>query len=212
MKTHRFYVWLSDKAEGPFTLDQLRGMWRIGRVNALTQVCIEGDQEWTPLEWMEEQLNSKPPTLPPEKSKAVPQTKEALAIALCIGVVGLVFLFTSNTSKRPTSPAKAAPVQAKVDVPYINETGIITGGFWFGSTSKEFLEKGRGMMQAKDNDALARLVEIGLQTGTAIVLNPGEEVTVVDYSIMASTLKVRRRGEVQDYWTFMPAVRKAKPE
>jgi hypothetical protein len=99
MKTHRFYLWLNGKAEGPFTLDQLRGMWKIGRVNALTQVCIEGDQEWTPLEWMEEQLNPKPVYQAPaltreqrmfESAKNVKGADKAVIFTVMAVVIGVV--------------------------------------------------------------------------------------------------------------------------
>ena len=45
----RYFVMVGDEQRGPFTLEQLQGMWRSGSVTMDSKYWIEGLDEWMPL-------------------------------------------------------------------------------------------------------------------------------------------------------------------
>lgn len=75
----RFYLWLNESKQGPFTPEVIEEMRRNGLANALTLCCPEfGDeQDWQPLRDVRATIPIKPPVvipevLPPAKSVSIP--------------------------------------------------------------------------------------------------------------------------------------------
>ena len=50
MKNDLFYLWQDGQRKGPFTLEQLRSMWKSGFVTVKTLYWKEGMGQWVPLE------------------------------------------------------------------------------------------------------------------------------------------------------------------
>ncbi|GAA5137461.1 hypothetical protein GCM10023213_14200 [Prosthecobacter algae] len=64
--TPTYYIARNGQTEGPFTLTQLRGMWKQGALNLAMQFMPQGESEWKPLADLQPVLEPKPYTL--EKS------------------------------------------------------------------------------------------------------------------------------------------------
>jgi TM2 domain-containing membrane protein YozV len=45
----KYFVMVNNEQRGPFTLEQLQGMWKSGAVTMDTQYWVEGLDEWMPL-------------------------------------------------------------------------------------------------------------------------------------------------------------------
>ena len=61
-----YYIWLNDQQTGPFTIEQLRNMWRIGKINSKLLYWREGGcDEWLPLSTLSDELQ------PPQQSYMV---------------------------------------------------------------------------------------------------------------------------------------------
>ncbi len=58
-----YYVAKNGQTEGPYTLAQMRGMWKQGTLTAVMQYVTEGETEWKPLSQMVKQLEPAPMTL-----------------------------------------------------------------------------------------------------------------------------------------------------
>lgn len=56
----KYYVKIGEEQRGPFTLEQLQGMWRAGAVTMETNYWVEGFDEWMPLETILELLQPSP--------------------------------------------------------------------------------------------------------------------------------------------------------
>ena len=74
-------------------------------------------------------------------------------------------------------------------------------------TSKELLSKLIEMNEVQhDMVAYKNLVTAGVITGECIVLRPGEKVFIVDRTLFTGLIKIRRPGELNEYWTVMEAI------
>lgn len=49
-ETDLYYLWLDDKQQGPFTVDQLRSMWSAGKITVETKYCQAGWVDWEKLD------------------------------------------------------------------------------------------------------------------------------------------------------------------
>lgn len=63
--TDAYHLALGGQSAGPFTLEQVRGMWQTGRVTAATLFWRPGDPAWQPLGEIAFALGSTPPPMPP---------------------------------------------------------------------------------------------------------------------------------------------------
>jgi hypothetical protein len=59
----------------------------------------------------------------------------------------------------------------------------------------------------KDNDALSRGLATGMLAGTCTMFKAGEAVYITDTAIFSGLVEVRWKGETQEYWTNLEAVR-----
>ncbi|MEO6846578.1 MAG: DUF4339 domain-containing protein [Chthoniobacterales bacterium] len=44
-----YYIKIDEQKRGPYTLDQLRSMWRVGQITVETPCCDAGKENWTKL-------------------------------------------------------------------------------------------------------------------------------------------------------------------
>ncbi|TMD06890.1 MAG: hypothetical protein E6J01_06780 [Chloroflexi bacterium] len=82
----------------------------------------------------------------------------------------------------------------------------ISGSQWFGCSDREYFEKLVGYAVDKDNEAFKRGLAAGVVAGNCTLFKNGEAVYTVDTAIFSGLVKVRRRGETQEYWTNLEAV------
>src|SRR6185312_13700006 len=60
-----FYILEGSQTKGPFPLEQMRHMWRLGQVNKQTLYCEEGYTEWLPLSTLSELTEPLASSAPP---------------------------------------------------------------------------------------------------------------------------------------------------
>jgi hypothetical protein len=116
-----------------------------------------------------------------------------------------------NTNKPiPEAPKTSNPAKA----PAVNESKGITaagnrikGQDWFGASSRELFEKLGKFAVQKDSAAFGKLMTAGLLTGETTMFKDGEKVILMDTAIFSGLVKVRREGEVAEFWTNFEAVK-----
>jgi hypothetical protein len=65
----------ANETKGPYDLDQIRHMWRLGQITKLTLYCEEGYTEWLPLSALTELYESPAPVGMSAYAGLVAQTK-----------------------------------------------------------------------------------------------------------------------------------------
>jgi hypothetical protein len=83
----------------------------------------------------------------------------------------------------------------------------ISGDNWFGCTARDYFEKLVGYAVQKDNEAFAKALTTGLLSGTCTRFKNGEVVYIANTALFSGLVKVRRKGETQEYWTNIEAVK-----
>jgi len=79
-------------------------------------------------------------------------------------------------------------------------------GRYVGCISREDHRKLTNYVVQKDKKAYERYLLAGLAAGTCTVFEKGESVYVVETAVFSGLVKVRRKGETQEYWTNIEAV------
>jgi TM2 domain-containing membrane protein YozV len=59
-----YYLWLNDAQAGPYTINQLRGMWQAGQITAQTLYFTEGMTDWAALAAIAAMLEESKSTAP----------------------------------------------------------------------------------------------------------------------------------------------------
>jgi hypothetical protein len=113
----------------------------------------------------------------------------------------------TNPDGSPSQSTENAPVSSG---PSTGDRAVISGDNWFGAQSKEVFQKLVDLSIAKDGEAFGKLMTAGLLTGKTTAFEQGEEVFVADISYFSGTAKVRRKGDVAEFWTNIEAVEKPR--
>lgn len=116
-----------------------------------------------------------------------------------------------NTNKPiPEAPKASNPVKT----PAVNESkdttaaeNRIKGKDWFGASSRELREKMAKFAVQKDSAAFGKLMTAGLLTGEITMFKDGEKVILMDTAIFSGLVKVRREGEIAEFWTNFEAIK-----
>lgn len=87
------------------------------------------------------------------------------------------------------------------------DTVWISGKTRFGCATKEYFRKLVGFAVNDDTEAFKRSLAAGILAGQCIIFQNGEPVFLADTSILAGLVKVRRKGDVEEYWTNLEAVK-----
>lgn len=82
----------------------------------------------------------------------------------------------------------------------------ISGDQRLGCSDREYFERLVSYAVQKDNEAFSRGLASGLLAGTCTLFKPDEPVYITDTAIFSGLVKVRQRGQVQEYWTNLEAV------
>lgn len=85
--------------------------------------------------------------------------------------------------------------------------GYINGKSWFGCADRDYFRKLVRYTVQGDKDAFVKAMAIGIQTGVCTIFKNGERVYITDTSLFRGEVKVRRPGQMIEYWTVMEAVK-----
>jgi tetratricopeptide (TPR) repeat protein len=84
---------------------------------------------------------------------------------------------------------------------------LISGDNWFGCTNRDYFNKLVGYSVQRDEAAFTNALIAGLHNGTCTMFKNGEVVYIADTAIFSGGVKVRRKGETQEYWTNLEAIK-----
>ena len=76
----------------------------------------------------------------------------------------------------------------------------------FGCTNKEYLSKLIRYSVDKDLEAFKKGLVAGIVSKICTLFEKGESVLVVDTAIFSGLVKLRRKGEIKEYWTVLEAI------
>lgn len=79
---------------------------------------------------------------------------------------------------------------------------------YFGCTDKEYFDKLIKYIVDEDIEAFKKGLMAGIITEECTLFKKGEAVYVVDTKIFSGLAKVRRKGNVREYWTNLEALEK----
>ena len=85
--------------------------------------------------------------------------------------------------------------------------GYINGKSWFGCANRDYFRKLVRYTVQGDKDAFVKALAIGIQTGVCTIFKDGERVYITDTSLFRGEVRVRRPGQMVEYWTVMEAVK-----
>lgn len=141
-----------------------------------------------------------------------------LGVALVFGGAALwdwvsVQMHWGKYSATSGSPARAMSTSATHKHAETSSTGLrrISGNGWIGCKDKAILEKMVRFSMQKDQEAFQKEGLLGLTTGVCIPFRDGEPVYVEDSSGWGSLLKIRRKGDTEEYWILREAVGESSP-
>lgn len=83
---------------------------------------------------------------------------------------------------------------------YTSSKKVIKNGSWPGCATKEMMAKVEGFARAKDEEAFAKFMLDGELNGSCTVFSEGEKVFLVEGEVFSGLAKVRREGEIVEYW------------
>jgi hypothetical protein len=93
--------------------------------------------------------------------------------------------------------ASAAPAQSNHQV--VKAT--------YGCQSKDVFDKLVHYSVDNDNVAFKKGLTAAIYSGQCSIFQAGEAVELADVAMFSGTVKVRRRGDTDEYWTFMERVK-----
>ncbi len=83
----------------------------------------------------------------------------------------------------------------------------ITSNNFFGCRSKDLHSKLTEYVVNGDMEAFKKLFATGALTNECVLFNAGETVYVVDTAIFSGLVKIRRKGDIAEYWTNIEAIK-----
>ena len=76
----------------------------------------------------------------------------------------------------------------------------------FGCQSREYYDKISGCVSDGDKEAFEKTLMVGILSGECTLFKVGEEVFLTDTAIFSMLVKVRRKGEIVEYWINSKAI------
>lgn len=80
----------------------------------------------------------------------------------------------------------------------------ITSDVAYGCTNKDDFKKTQEFLMDGDKEAFQKLLGFGLSMGACVMFKMSEPVFLVDNGLFY--IKVRRKGDAAEYWTYREAV------
>lgn len=120
-----YFIHLDDEAKGPFTIGQLRSMWRSGAITGDTLYCAEGYEEWLHLRVLADELEevqqpppiprSPPPLIVPNRRSTARKTLAVVSLTI-FGTILVLWLLVSlagnPSSQDATEPMAASGIES----------------------------------------------------------------------------------------------------
>ena len=103
---------------------------------------------------------------------------------------------------------KAPKQTAKEPTVTLSGEQRIAGSHWWGCADRDYQGKLVGYLVDGDVAAFEAAWVRGKMAGTCATFTDGELVYVADTAIWSGLVKVRRQGELQEYWTNIEAIGK----
>ena len=126
--------------------------------------------------------------------KKVPDQVLSALIVLAV----ILYIILDNTPDTQPNPEQPAPAQVAMQGNYIN------GDSHYGCMHKADYDKTAEYVAQNDREAFKQFLGLGIATGVCIMFKAGEPVILVDVGIFTS--KVRRKGELAEYWVSSEAL------
>lgn len=131
----------------------------------------------------------------------------------CFGAIGLIIFIIVcvrgcdpfNWFSSPTRITESTQKEIKT-VSSIGDLVPVTKDGWFGFVAESDLKKISEYIVAKDDEAFKKAMMVLLMSDMAISLQKGDMVYVVDRSVWKGTIKIRKKGELSEYWTFKEVI------
>lgn len=105
------------------------------------------------------------------------------------------------------SCAKDGSTKQATSKVHITKDKRILGDNWYGCSSRAYLNKLVDYCRDDDVQAFKAAINAGLLTGMCTYFQDGEVVYLTDAS-WTGLVKIRRKGELKEFWTFTEAVSK----
>ena len=77
---------------------------------------------------------------------------------------------------------------------------------WFGCSDREYFDQIVKYIVDDDKQAAEQALNAGILYGECTIFFSGEQVYLTDTAIFSGLVKIRRKGETQDFWTYAEAV------
>jgi len=126
-----------------------------------------------------------------------PDDKAAVGLGCAIVVVALIIISMCSSNNGTT------PKNSNVRV---GEIGTIVDDGRFGCKEKDEFEKLVSFVSQSDREAFNREYMSATLTGACISFSTGDQVYVTDAAFVG-LVKLRKKGETEEYWTTMESVR-----
>jgi hypothetical protein len=85
------------------------------------------------------------------------------------------------------------------------ESALISGGHHYGCIHKADYDKTSEYVSQNDPEAFTAFLGLGISTGVCVMFHANETVIVTDRGIFTS--RVRRKGDLTEYWVTSEALR-----
>ncbi len=131
--------------------------------------------------------------------------REALgcAAALVVIIMIIVGVYFVESGDQSTASAPSAPASR----PSGDDTKFISGDHFFGCRERSVYEKLEEYAAEKDTQAFGEALFAELLTGQCRSFQKGEPVFITDTAFFSGLVKVRRKGDIAEYWTVLEAVK-----
>jgi hypothetical protein len=116
--------------------------------------------------------------------------------------------FVTPNEKVSKAPRVQTEKRKPAAVATSDGSGIhISDAHSFGCTDRDEYTKIGTYAAQGDSEAFRNGLSLGVLNGTCTFLKKGEPVFVVDTAVFSAMVKVRRRGQMEGYWTSIEAVK-----
>ena len=110
------------------------------------------------------------------------------------------------TTHNPVTSPRAGSSSPSEPTSSVGTDRHISGDSWYGCTDRDFFKKLTQYAVQGDQQAWTEALTACLLAGDCTIFKDGEVVHITDTAIFSGLIKVRRQGELTEYWTNIEAV------
>ena len=112
-------------------------------------------------------------------------------------------LTADNAGSRTTKPSTSSREPSAS----VGTNTHISGSSWYGCIDRRYFKKLTEYAVDRDEEAFKTALTAGLLSGACTLFRDGEIVYITDTAVLSGLVKVRRKGETEEYWTNIEAIR-----